>query len=164
MAILPVVNGIGTSPTQVWLPGSNRENQVIINIGLVTLYLGGAGVDPGNGLPFPPGSEVSLVRNSGGLFACTGPGVPAAGGGSTTLSAAVSSGVTTVAVTSATNFATGDTVVIGTGADAETRKVTVSGTNFTFAPALSYDHAATDTVVEVTVPGQGAVSVSVGVQ
>jgi hypothetical protein len=164
MAILPNINGIGTAPTLIWNPSSNRENQTITNIGLSTLYLGGAGVDPGNGLPFPPGSQAELVRNSGSLYACTGPGAPVAGGGSTTLSAAVASGVTTVPATSATNFATGDTVVIGSGSDAETRKITVASLNFSFTPALSYDHAATDTIVEVAVPGQGAVSVSVGVQ
>jgi hypothetical protein len=74
VALLPIVNGIGTSAKQVWLPGSNRENQVITNVGQVTVYLGGSTVTTATGLPFPPGSETSLVRNSGGLFAIAAAG------------------------------------------------------------------------------------------
>lgn len=78
MAILPVVNGIGTSAKQVWLPGSNRENQVLINVGQVVVYLGGSTVTTATGLPFPPGSEASLVRNTGGLFAVAAAGAQGA--------------------------------------------------------------------------------------
>lgn len=162
MGVMPNVNNIGTSPVLVWSPGSNRETQRIVNIGRTVLFLGGSGVDPGNGLSLPPGSEVNLVGNSSPLYAITATGGPAAGGGSTTLSAAVAAGVTTVAVTSATNFATGDTVIIGSGSDAEVRKVTVSGTNFSFTGGLLYDHAVTDTVVEITVSAQGSLSLAVG--
>lgn len=78
MAILPVVNGIGVAAKQVWLPSSNRENQVIINVGQVTVYLGGSTVTTATGLPFPPGSEATLVRNSGGLFAIAAAGAQGA--------------------------------------------------------------------------------------
>lgn len=74
MAILPVVNGITNAAKQIWLPGSNRENQVIVNVGQVTVYLGGSTVTTATGMPFTPGSEVTLVRNSGGLFAIAAAG------------------------------------------------------------------------------------------
>jgi hypothetical protein len=74
VAILPVVNGIGASAKQVWLPGSNRENQTLINVGQVTVYLGGSTVTTATGCPFPPGSQVELVRNSGGLYAIAAAG------------------------------------------------------------------------------------------
>lgn len=166
MGVMPNVNGIGTTPVLVWSPGSARETQQITNIGQTTLYLGGSGVDSGNGLPFPPDSTVVLVGNGGQIYAVSAPGAAAAGGGSTTIATnPISSGATSMAVAANTNFATGDTVRIGSNAaDYEVRVVTVSGTTFTWTGGLLYDHVVGDAVVEVVVPVTGAISLAVGAQ
>lgn len=78
MPAMPNVTGITNAAKQVWLPSSNRENQVIVNIGQVVVYLGGSTVTTATGLPFPPGSETTLVRNSGGLFAIAAAGAQGA--------------------------------------------------------------------------------------
>ncbi|HEX5193166.1 MAG TPA: hypothetical protein VFW09_10210 [Solirubrobacteraceae bacterium] len=65
----------------------------------------------------------------------------------TSLSAAASSGATSVTVKSIGNVAVGDRVTIGSGGGAETRTVTaVSGDTLTLGSALSGSHAAGDPV------------------
>lgn len=71
------------------------------------------------------------------------------GGGSTTLSGGTAIGAVSGTLTSAANFATGDLVRIGTGAQAEYRTISLSGSTIT-VPALNLAHAGGETVVEVT--------------
>ena len=75
--------------------------------------------------------------------------VAVGGGGSTTLNGATIVGATTAVLTSATNFGNGDIVKIDTGANAEYRAISISGTTIT-VPALDLAHSSGAAVVEVT--------------
>lgn len=70
---------VNVAPVAVRLPSGAAENQVLTNIGPATVLLEGA---PNNiitgvgstalvtpGIPFPPGSRLRLVKNSGNLYA-----------------------------------------------------------------------------------------------
>lgn len=60
------------------LPGTNQENQIIVNAGPGTAYLGqAAAVNYLTGCPLPVNSPFRLYKNPTSLYACTGPG-PAA--------------------------------------------------------------------------------------
>jgi hypothetical protein len=61
------------------------------------------------------------------------------------LSADVAAAGTTITPLSVTGFATGDLVLIGSGASADTRKITVSGANFTVT-ALTNAHKAGEVI------------------
>lgn len=74
-----------------------------------------------------------------------------ASGGSSTLSSATVVGALSVTVGSATSFAVGDYIKIGTGSTAEYRQVTaISSTTFSFRDPLLFAHAASEAVLEVT--------------
>ncbi|MDP2949739.1 MAG: thrombospondin type 3 repeat-containing protein [Chloroflexota bacterium] len=68
----------------------------------------------------------------------------------TALAAAASAGATQIVVTDATGFAVGDGIQIGSGATADTCKITViSGTTLTLDCSLQFDHAAGEAVVKM---------------
>jgi hypothetical protein len=70
-------------------------------------------------------------------------------GGNTTLSAPALAGATTLALTSATNFAIGDDIRVGSGEDAELCRITNLVTlTATLAKPLLFAHPAADPVVE----------------
>jgi hypothetical protein len=73
-----------------------------------------------------------------------------AGGGNTTLNGAVAKGATVITLTSATNFAVGDTVRIGNGSQTELAVLTAGQTSpaFNVAEPLARDHATGEAVVE----------------
>ena len=76
------------------------------------------------------------------------------GGGSSTLSASADKGDTSVTANSATGFSANDLIGIGTGATREVRKISsVASSTLNLTHALEYDHAANETVVEVTNDG-----------
>lgn len=70
----PPINGISTSAVALRLPSTAKENQFIENIGVVTVYLGGATVTTATGLPFTPGSRVQVMDNSSAIYAIAAAG------------------------------------------------------------------------------------------
>lgn len=87
-------------------------------------------------------------------LAPTSTGTDAAGGASTTLSAAAIAGSTSIAVVSATSIATNDYLRIGAAGQTEVGRVaSLAGTTVTLAAALTLDHASGDAVREVTAAG-----------
>jgi hypothetical protein len=73
-----------------------------------------------------------------------------AGGGNSTLNGGVAKGATVIVLTSATNFAIGDTVRIGSGSQTELAVLTAGQTSpsFNIAEPLARDHATLEPVVE----------------
>jgi len=69
-----MITGITNAAKLVWSPASNRENQVITNTGLVTVFLGGATVTTATGLSFPPGSQTELLDNGNAVYAIAAAG------------------------------------------------------------------------------------------
>lgn len=108
--------------------------------------------------PLFPSNAMELLVASIGADNVPGSGVVgSAGSGSTTLSAAVSAGATSITVASGSGFTTGQVVQIGVNGTgpvttAECRKITVSGTNFTLDQPLVYAHASGATVAGVVGP------------
>lgn len=82
--IVPALSG-----TLVRQPGSNLENQVLVNNGPGNAFLSNAAIGSAvypTGVPFPAGSELRVFKNtqpiyaaSGSLKAVTPPAVPASG-------------------------------------------------------------------------------------
>lgn len=79
-------------------------------------------------------------------------GTDKSGGGGSTISLAAAIGDTSVTMTDPANYATGDYMQIGTGANAEIRQITVSGSVFTLDEQLRKAHAALSTCNEVEAP------------
>jgi hypothetical protein len=80
--------------------------------------------------------------------------VTTGGGGSSTLNGAVAAGATSIVITSATNFATGDYIKIAGSGITEVRgPITVAGTTFSFDVPLSFDHPTLAVVTEVDATG-----------
>lgn len=81
---------VGLSPVAVRVPSGSLENQVLVNPGPSTVYLGQAGVTPATGMPFPPGSEAKIIHNGQSVFGCvpgsvSWSGAPALGASPSTL-------------------------------------------------------------------------------
>ncbi len=71
------------------------------------------------------------------------------GGGSTTLTAAAAAGTSTLSLTSATNFAIGDDIRVGTGETMElVRILNLVTTTVTTAKPLKFDHPIAEPIVE----------------
>lgn len=69
---------VSTTSVAIRSPGSTQENQVVSNVGPGTAYLGQAtGVTTSTGVPFPPGSELRILKNSLPLWAIAAAGSPA---------------------------------------------------------------------------------------
>jgi hypothetical protein len=103
--------------------------------------------------PLFPSEAMELLVCSIGKDAAVGYGVSAPNSSptSTTLSAASSAGATSISVTSATGFATGQQVVVDTGGYQEFRLISnVTGTTITLADALLWAHADGATVTTGT--------------
>ncbi|GAA4626889.1 hypothetical protein GCM10023196_036980 [Actinoallomurus vinaceus] len=69
-----VTVNIGTIAAILHSPGGINEHHLITNKGPTLVYLGGAGVTPSTGLPFPPGSRLELHGNAATLYAVTATG------------------------------------------------------------------------------------------
>jgi hypothetical protein len=79
------------------------------------------------------------------------------GGGNTTLSAVAAAGATSFTITSATNFAIGDDIRVGSGETLEVVRISnLVSTTVTPAKPLQFDHASAEPVVE-----QSAISLGV---
>jgi hypothetical protein len=135
------------------------------NLGNGTMYVGGIGVTPFNGLPVPPGNRpVELQNISGTLYTCCGVNSVASTG---TLSAANAAGATSWTV--ATAAPTVSTYIrVGNGNSAEYLYVTavtgaVTPWTATTSTASIYDHASGATVATVVSAQLGPISVQAGV-
>lgn len=108
--------------------------------------------------PLFPSNAMALLVASIGADNIAGKGVTgAAGTGSTTLNGGVSAGASTITLTSATGFTTGQVIqldVNGSGptTTAECRKITLSGTTATLDQPLTYAHLTGVAVVGVVAP------------
>lgn len=105
---------------------------------------------PTNGALFIPNAIGPDAQASFGV-------VGTVGTGSTTSTAPTIAGATSISVTSATGFATGNIVQIDVNntvgpTTSECRKITVSGTTFTLDKALTYAHASGINVIGVVAP------------
>ena len=77
VVVVPTISGSAVA-TQVRNPSSTSENQTVVNQGPATCYLGQTNaVTTATGVPFPPGSEMRLVKNGGSVWAITPVGPPA---------------------------------------------------------------------------------------
>jgi hypothetical protein len=70
----PPINGISTVAVALRLPSNPKEDQVIQNVGTVTVFLGQSAVTTATGIPFPPGSRAYVNNNSTGLYAIAAAG------------------------------------------------------------------------------------------
>lgn len=109
--------------------------------------------------PLFPDNAAELLTASIGMDAQVGYGiVGSTGTGSTTLNGGVSSGATTIVVTSATGFSNNQIIQIDvnnhvTPTTAECVKITnIAGTTLTISPALSFNHLTGAAVVGVVAP------------
>lgn len=120
-----IIAQVGLSPTSVRVPSGSQENQVIVNPGPSTVYLGQSGITPATGLPFPAGSEAKLFKQGSTLFACVA--------GSVTWSGAPALAATGVAMTNNSGQAVAVTVTGGTVTAIQVGATTqsVNGTNVT---------------------------------
>lgn len=144
--------------------GSGKPHAVIHNAGPGTVYLGQAGVTAQNGLPLRAKEELTFPFAYDTIYACSG-GLTLSGTVTTTTTAAVTHGASTVvAVTAITGFAAGQTVQLGGGTGAETLVVSATSTapslKFTTKPA--YDHISGVAVSQVTGGSPGTVKVTMG--
>lgn len=103
--------------------------------------------------PIFPSNAMAVTSAAIGADAAAGYGVfgTLASPTSTTSSGSTAAGATTITVTSATGFATGQVVYIDTGANQEFRKISgVAGSVITVADALYFAHASGITVTTQT--------------
>jgi len=157
---------VGLAAAAVFTPpaGSGRPHAVIHNSGPGTVYLGQASVTAQNGLPLRAKEQIEFPFALDTIYACSG-GLTLSGTVTTTTTAAVTHGASTVvAVTAITGFAAGQTVQVGAGTSAETLTISATSTapslKFTTKPA--YDHASGVTVAQVTTGAVGTLKVTGG--
>lgn len=103
--------------------------------------------------PIFPSNAMEVMSASIGADAIAGWGVygTIATPTSTTSSVSTSAGATTITVTSATGFATGQEIIVDTGMNQEARKISnVAGSVITVADAFYFAHASGATVVTGT--------------
>lgn len=139
---------LAATPTWVFTPTPNAPATVrLVNEGSNVLYVGGAAVSPGNGLPLYPNTRVELPLANQTLYACSN---YIASTVATTVTTASTAGA--VAMTVGVAPVVGATLAIGNGAAKEI--VTVAATSgttiFTAATAFLYDHGVAATVATVT--------------
>jgi len=103
--------------------------------------------------PIFPSNAMEVMVASIGADSITGWGVygTVATPSTTTLSASTAVGAVTFSVTSATGFAIGQQVIVGSGGQQEARLISgLTGTSVTVADALSFAHASGDAAVSGT--------------
>lgn len=144
---MPLNTFVGPDVVEVYNPGTAEPGSpsvTLVNAGTSTLYLGQSEVTQTSGLPFPAGAKLSYPHATFGVYAVCGSTTTTP---STTLSAAAAVGATTITVASATNFAAGMSIEIGTAPATETAVIaSIASTTFTLTAGLEEDHASGDAV------------------
>lgn len=134
---------VGAAPTQVYsAPTSATFNAPatvqLFNAGSSPVFIGNNGVSVSNGLQLNPGAHFRVVNMYTSLYACSGYATTAA---STTTSAAVNAGATSLPITLGTGTVNGQYVVVGSGNNQEVVQIVSGGGTTTLTvTALNYDH------------------------
>lgn len=147
--------------TQVYVPAAaGLPNVNLFNNSGVTLYLGSSAVTAGTGLPLAPNQGISLPRTFTGIWAVCGTGTL---GTATTLAADAGAGTTSTTMTATTGFGTANTLVIGSGAAAETVSIaTITGSVVTLSAGTKFGHVSGEAVSLVNAPLAGSLSIQRG--
>jgi hypothetical protein len=148
--------------TQVYVPASvGTPHCVLFNNGASPAYIGGSSVTAATGLFFPPNAQLSLPYAPFGIWATDS---YVLGTATTTVSANVLAGGTTLAAGSLASMTVGGLIQLGNAGKPTTFEVVAisafvnAGTLTTTTPVL-YDHISGATVT--TVAAQSATSLSV---
>lgn len=157
---------IQAGPTPIYTPaaGPGKPHVVIHNAGPGTVFIGQAGVTAQNGLPLRAKSEVDFPTAYDTIYAVAG-GLTLSGTVTTTASAAITHGATTVVTVAAiTGFVAGQTAQVGTGSAAETLVISATSTapSLKFTTKPLYDHPSGVAIAAVTGASVGTVKVTMG--
>lgn len=159
-----IVTPVGPAGVQVYNPASvGKPHAVVHNPGPAILYLGQQGVTAQNGFPLRPKETIELPWGLDALYAICG-GLTLSGTVTTTTTAALTHGASTVAaVTASAAFTVGQIVQVGAGTSAETLTVAAKASasiTFTSKPVL--DHVSGVAVTAVTAGSAGSIKVTTG--
>lgn len=150
---------------QVYFPASvGTPHCVVFNNGASPAYLGGSAVSSNTGLYFPPGAQLSLPYMPFAIWAVEG---YVLGTATTTLSANVAAGGTTLAAGSLASMSVGSALQIGNAgfpSSAETVIISTfvnAGTLTTTSPT-QFDHISGGTVTVISTQNATSLSVNAG--
>lgn len=145
-------------------PAVGNPHAVIFNNGASPCYLGGSSVTSQTGLWFPPNAQLSLPYAPFGIWAIDGYTL---GTATTTISANVAAGGTTLAAGSLASMSVGTLLQLGNAGRPTTFEVVAistfvnTGTLTTTTPVL-YDHISGATVTTITSQSATSLSVNTG--
>lgn len=156
---------VSAPAVQAYFPASvGTPHCVIFNNGASPAYLGGSAVSSNTGLYFPPGAQLSLPFMPYGIWAVEG---YALGTATTTISANVAAGGTTLAAGSLASMKVGGALQIG-NANAPSSFETVIISTFVNAGTLTttsptqFDHISGATVTTIATQNATSLSVNAG--